>query len=380
MTNILQFIFNSIQSGCTHIIIGETHGSQSGLRALAEIASQLRYIKQQTGKNIVVLSESLPAISQTESVSFSTNTFNAYKGKKSFDWEDAEILHHHGIGVFGLENHQTNPALNCKTKEDIDAFLLELDEELYHNFIQRYVKDKPPLDFELYSLYAMVMYNNSIYRTTIPNEIFCQYITQIPDDTICIVSCGAAHIPAAFLESQIIDTGIESRLNDFGNAISAYITIFDRKSMDLYTPKNEGGLLYESIDHVIRPTDNNIAHVILKTLQENILKIQKSKHRNSSSNLKKLNALLLLDNLINQEIVYETSQYDTVNDLFDAWLEKNIRLNDKDYFVKDIIQKKSNRFFNKNNPIKNMVLNLRAEFGEMNLQDKIDLDQGLVYG
>ncbi|WP_019216064.1 hypothetical protein [Legionella tunisiensis] len=60
-----EFILQSIDNGCNCILIGEKHlASKNSMEALAEIASVLRQTMYETGRKIIILSESFSATSQ----------------------------------------------------------------------------------------------------------------------------------------------------------------------------------------------------------------------------------------------------------------------------------------------------------------------------
>lgn len=115
---ISDFIFQSVDSGYTCILIGEQHSSKKGLEALDEIAFQLQeYTDKINGDIQFVIFNETGDYAADEVIAMPC------KGNKAYD-----NLNKHGILVYGLENKNADPrsSLSNNTIEYAYDFLKKL--------------------------------------------------------------------------------------------------------------------------------------------------------------------------------------------------------------------------------------------------------------
>ena len=365
-----EFIFQSIESGYTCILIGEQHGGgQSGAEALSEIAGKLeRYVKTKQIR-MVIFNENLPASDGFFSRPISAEQFK--KCQTVSNWKTSKILHDHNIPVYGLENNVTDPIpfIEQASIQEANQFLIKLG--LFESFVRKYnnkfLEGKliegffqtageilKKIEDPMYKTLVLDAYTNSDYRIVFPNKEFSKYISQMPNDTICIVIVGSKHIPRVVRGEAILDQGMQERLQEKRETISTFVAAPSVNTTTPYRPKKEGDLEYSSIEHVsyaLAPhtlIQDAIDHKINKLDQQ---LFSQTRHGNTIS------ALKILKKVISGEIKYGDNP--AFSNVLESWWEdtEHFRGNSdkKNVSIRTVLSGKQDILF--------FIENLRKKYG-----------------
>lgn len=289
---------------------------------MAEIGSVLRHLMNETGKKIVIFSESFAAVSQTKNKPISTKVFKRKANDPNElmpDWQSAVTLSAYDIEIYGLENYKTDPTQKCKSAKDIDKFLQTLDPELlkkhHQRELERFLNGSITEDDYIYS--GIRTYMLTSYRSIIPNEVFSSYIHLMDDDVISIVCVGSSHIPALWdAHENLIEQGMLDRISVYKKCSATFITRANSPISGHYHPEPEGKFHYSAIGHVSCESTLSIGDVLIYEIKHHIHRLQ--------GHTKNLSVINQLEALVNK---FEEYQYDedmTVGFLLQAW-EHGIR-------------------------------------------------------
>lgn len=314
-----RFIFENVQSGYNCILIGEYHGGQQGLPALNNIAPQLQSYAIEHGVQFVIFNETNDfAADEIIAIPNSPNP-NADPDTNA----KIENLQQHGILTYGLENQKSSRQKELYSSLD-NAFNFLTEHNLLKSFIDTTYNIKDPsqtvpenLDDALREIHLKFFqgdekllqqaiqgyYGGSDYRIMWANEAWCNYIKQIPDNIICLVTVGSAHIPCATRGDTII-SGMQELLSQKKKTISTFIVESnDKSTFAPYVPQ-DNNLNYSAIENVscsvillediLRKIDHKILILDQKNywfnnIKNDISALKELKHKineNAKSNLK----------------------------------------------------------------------------------------------
>ncbi len=340
------FIFESVQSGYNCILIGEHHGGQQGLPALDNIAPQLQSYAIKHGVQFVIFNETND-VAADETIAKPNEPKNI-----------TENLQMHGILTYGLENEKSSRDKVIYGSLD-DAFKFLSEHNLLKSFIDTTYSMQAPgqivpedlegafqkihLEFfqgDQVRLQQTIQsyYGGSDYRIMWANEAWCNYIEQMPDNIVCLVTVGSAHIPSATRKDTMI-SGMQELLSQKRKTISTFIVKSnDQLTFAPYIIK-DNHLKYHAIENVscseiylesiFKKIDNKISILSKKSGWSDYIK-----PLISSTNIKKsISALENLKSHINETAELNPQMH--FGDLIDDFLNNNKNLDNP---AKDFIK------------------------------------------
>lgn len=211
-----------IESGSNCILIGESHNECPALLPLINFL--LNNPELCSSRQIAIFYEDYPAFSTDIPRELHENEIANYENNKAILALLPRLLAQ--VKIFGLETDETDPFIEYKAKtfrenseslSQLKALLrdkLSLLDEFQTTFGCTLEDFYTANEFTATWGFAASLFSNRAQRITHPNQIFCEFIEQIPVDTLCIAIVGNAHLPVVRKKSSgdLIDIGMEKRL------------------------------------------------------------------------------------------------------------------------------------------------------------------------
>lgn len=256
-------IKNAILSGSNSILIGESHSRCPALLHLINFL--LNNPDLCKAYNFDIFYESYPALEDKFPKQLNEEDINLYEDDKTLKNLIRDLPKN--VRIYGLETLETDPFLPYKDprfQENAESFagLKSLLEKLdLLQVVESTTQELRGISFDQFHqkfrfsascALAADIYGKNIRRLTKPNKIFSEFIEQVPESTICFALVGNAHMPCVKIDENVIDIGMENRLQKQDRTHNLVVTtvMHNKDNTGLPYQVKENEYTYELINNI----------------------------------------------------------------------------------------------------------------------------------